>query len=68
MKDKNMKIKVYAHISAGQLIEEGEAAGLSAGAVDYFRHCGKVALELHVDPESGAVCGCEVLTNFTDAS
>jgi len=59
-----MKINVSASISPEQLIEAGEEAGLSEEAVDYLRYFGEVPLELYVDAENGAVCGCKVLINF----
>ena len=59
-----MKIKVSAHITPEQLRRAGEDAGLSDEAVDFFRHFEEVPLELYVDAENGAVCGCKVLLNF----
>ena len=59
-----MIIKVTASISPEELIEAGEKAGLSVEAVDYFRHFESVPMELHVDAENGAVCGCKILIDF----
>ena len=59
-----MKINISASISPEELIEAGEKAGLSEEAVEYFRHFEEIPLELHVDAENGAVCGCKVLINF----
>ncbi len=59
-----MKINISASISPEELIEAGEKAGLSEEAVEYFRHFEEIPLELYVDAENGAVCGCKVLINF----
>jgi hypothetical protein len=59
-----MIINVSARISPEMLIEAGEKAGLSENAINYLRHFEEVPLELHVDAENGAVCGCKILINF----
>lgn len=59
-----MKIKVFAELDSLHLYGEGIKAGLDEKAANYFRYFTEVELELHVDAENGAVCGCKVLTDF----
>lgn len=59
-----MKIKVYAQLSPETMYEAGKKAGLSDDAADYFRYFTEIEIELHVDAESGAVCGAEVTQKF----
>lgn len=59
-----MKIPVTATMSPEYLYELGKKYGLSDEAANYFRYCESIEIELHVDPENGAVCGANIASNF----
>ncbi len=48
-------IELYARVSSVELMSAGERAGLSAEAVDYFRHAEEYPIQVMVDLDTGAV-------------